>query len=332
MKIVKFSSPDWKDFGSENFGIIGQTPFNKGVWGNYKFEINNDCDECDFWIIYGSTQKKEIVHVPLGNTIFITSEEVEQKKYLSNYLSQFDSIITSRADLNSKNIIKNYYINAWFVRKTYNQLIDYNPNKNKWLSIISSDLTKLEGHKKRYAFVNKLIGHFKDKVDVYGKGHHFVFDKWDALADYKFSIAIENAVIPNYYTEKIVDCFLAETCPIYYGCSNIENFFSLNSLVHINIDDFKSSIIAIEETMNEAFYDAKKDFLLQSKNKILNELQFFPLITKILDTYFNKIDSSKKLKKIIKDEQYYISEKNLKDSFYQLKYSAKQYLSNRINF
>lgn len=332
MKTVKFSSPSWKGFGFENVGLIGQTPQNKGIWGNYKFEINNNCDECDFWIIYASTSKKEVVHVPSGHTIFITSEEVDQKIYIPKYLRQFDKIITSRSDLDSYDIIKSHYINAWFVRKTYDHLMSPNNNKSKWLSIISSDLTHLSGHKKRFAFVNKLIGHFKDKVDVYGKGTRFVEDKWDALSDYKFSVAIENATIPGYFTEKIVDCFLAETCPIYYGCPDIENYFSSESMICIDVNNFKSSIETIEKTMEEEFYWKKKDSIRKSKLKILDELQFFPYLTKIIDSNFNAQGQYKKVKKTIRDEQFYLSEKNLKDSLYSLKASAKQYLNKRIRF
>jgi len=41
-----------------------------------------------------------------------------------------------------------------------------------------------------------------------------------------FHIAIENIKRENLYTEKILDAFLTKTVPIYYGCSNIGEFFN----------------------------------------------------------------------------------------------------------
>ena len=43
------------------------------------------------------------------------------------------------------------------------------------------------------------------------------------LDPYAYSIAIENIAMNNYWTEKIADV-LGYTCPIYHGCSNIQDF------------------------------------------------------------------------------------------------------------
>lgn len=279
---VKFSSPKWGDFGYENLGVIGQTPNNLGIWGNLKFEINNKCNECDIWIIYESVQDNTTVSVPKGRTILVTSEEVAQRSYSQEYLKQFDWIITSREDINGKNVIKTYYSNAWFVKKTYDQLLNDFPIKTKNLSVIASDLVKLEGHKKRFALVNKLIGHFKDKIDVYGRGFNPIEDKYNALAPYKYSIAIENAQIKNYWTEKIADCYLSNTMPIYSGCPNISDFFEEDSYVNIDVNDFRGTIQTIEQLIEVDRYSEKADSIQRMKYKVLNELQFFPLIDRLI--------------------------------------------------
>jgi hypothetical protein len=47
-------------------------------------------------------------------------------------------------------------------------------------------------------------------------------DKYEVLSRYRFSICYENAYgIDGYITEKIFDCFLAGTVPIYLGAGNI---------------------------------------------------------------------------------------------------------------
>ena len=51
-------------------------------------------------------------------------------------------------------------------------------------------------------------------------------DKFDALIGYKYHLALENSVIPDYWTEKLADSLLAWCKPIYYGCPNINDYFS----------------------------------------------------------------------------------------------------------
>jgi hypothetical protein len=43
--------------------------------------------------------------------------------------------------------------------------------------------------------------------------------------DYQYSIVIENCRENNYFTEKLMDCLITKTIPIYYGCPNISNWF-----------------------------------------------------------------------------------------------------------
>ena len=50
-------------------------------------------------------------------------------------------------------------------------------------------------------------------------------DDRSILFNSQFSIATENAAVDNYFTEKLMDCFLTKTVPIYYGSSNIGEFF-----------------------------------------------------------------------------------------------------------
>lgn len=51
---------------------------------------------------------------------------------------------------------------------------------------------------------------------------------------FKFSIIIENSQQENYFTEKIIDCLLCKTVPIYWGCPNISDFFSTKGIIVLN--------------------------------------------------------------------------------------------------
>lgn len=47
----------------------------------------------------------------------------------------------------------------------------------------------------------------------------------------KFHVAIENCRMPDYFTEKIMDCFVTDTIPIYWGCTNIEEYFNPRGMI-----------------------------------------------------------------------------------------------------
>ncbi len=49
-------------------------------------------------------------------------------------------------------------------------------------------------------------------------------DKLRTMADFRFSLVLENCVYPGYVTEKIFDAFRAGTVPVYYGAPDIASF------------------------------------------------------------------------------------------------------------
>lgn len=106
--------------------------------------------------------------------------------------------------------------------------------KNKLVSMIASNKTVCDEH----IFRQQMISKFSNQCDHYGRGFRGLVNKVDGLKDYCFSITIENATYSNMFTEKITDCFMTGTIPIYYGISNIGEFFNEEGIITLN-DDFK---------------------------------------------------------------------------------------------
>ena len=48
----------------------------------------------------------------------------------------------------------------------------------------------------------------------------------------QFSIAIESSRENSYFTEKLIDCLLTKTVPVYWGCPNILEFFDVRGIIH----------------------------------------------------------------------------------------------------
>jgi len=62
----------------------------------------------------------------------------------------------------------------------------------------------------------------------------------------KFSIIIENSKEVNYFSEKLIDCLLTKTIPIYWGCPNIGDYFDINGFILFDDEnDFLNKINSI---------------------------------------------------------------------------------------
>jgi len=131
--------------------------------------------------------------------------------------------------------------------------------KTKLVSMISSNKTFLPGHYYRLDWVNKL----KSFVDLYGFGFNEIQKKEEALCDYMFSVTIENDNYPTYWSEKILDCFATGTIPIYYGCSDISNYFNENGIIFLN-ENFNI------KDLSEDLYYSKMKYIKENFDICLN--------------------------------------------------------------
>jgi hypothetical protein len=132
-------------------------------------------------------------------------------------------------------------------------------DKTKLVSMISSNKSYTEGHKKRLEYVNQ----FKDMVDLYGRGIKDIACKEDGLRDYMFSISIENAVYDTYFTEKLTDCFSTGTIPIFYGSDKVVEYFNEDGIIFLD-ENFNISILT------EELYNSKKDAIVDNFERSIN--------------------------------------------------------------
>lgn len=283
--------------------LLQQTPGSKGIWGDYHFYINEDIEECDYWIVCDGLLKTESTLCPRENTVFITWEPPTVKTYSKEFVNQFAAVITCQKEIEHENVIYLQQAHGWFVGKSYDELIN-SPHiqKTKLMSIITSNKRFTEIHRKRHDFALKLKEHFEDEIDLYGRGIRDFEDKWDVLAPYKYSIAIENLALDDWLTEKLPDCYLAHTFPFYYGCSNVNKYFKKESLLCIDINDFDKTVSLIEGVINdENHYEQHLKYILESKNIYLNQHQLFPFIVNFIES--SGMATTKKQKIIIVPDQ-----------------------------
>jgi hypothetical protein len=82
--------------------------------------------------------------------------------------------------------------------------------------------------------------HIKD----YGNNPLIGEEKHELFLDYQYAIVVENSRQNNYFTEKLNDCLLTKTIPIYYGAPNIGEYFNTTGWILLE----KGSV---EELMNK---------------------------------------------------------------------------------
>ena len=145
--------------------------------------------------------------------------------------------------------------------------------KTRLCSMITSDKNFCTGHSFRLESANKL----KDKLDLFGRGIRTFEKKEDALADYMFSVTMENASYEGYWSEKILDAFITGTIPIYHGSPDIGNFFNLNGIIILN-DNFNIKDI------NKDLYYSKMEYI---KDNFERALKYFTIEDLIVEKFLN---------------------------------------------
>ena len=110
------------------------------------------------------------------------------------------------------------------------QFFGVNKNeKSKDISFNFSSKKTTAGHRLRHVIANDRDIKTNTLIDQLGSGPQNIriVEKGEMINPYKFSISIENSTYNHYFTEKILDCFISGTVPIYWGCPSIGNFLIL---------------------------------------------------------------------------------------------------------
>lgn len=234
-----------------------QTPSNLGIWKNV---IGVDSiDECDFVIVLGK------------KTNFNTNKPIIQFRREPDVVENFVPYKNSHEVYDYS--LNKFHVAVWtFISKTYDELINLPYQKTKKISVVASNKWN-----HRVEFLKKIEGN--NNIDFFGRRYKSLNYKDDGILPYEYSVAIENSSIDNYFSEKINDCFLLWSKPIYWGCSNINHYFPEDSYEKIDLDDPKKII----EIINKPVTKKDIELLRESRNLVLNSYNMWEVIYKIVN-------------------------------------------------
>ena len=189
---------------------------------------------------------------------------VNRNKYLRAIALQkrFHRIITHRPAMARwvSNAIVMPFGGAWVDRAQAGE-----PIKTNNMSLIASNKKDQEGHLLRH----RIAQWCKDgglEVDLLGRGYRPFKRKEEGLDPYRYSVVIENCREEGYFSEKLIDCFLCSTMPIYWGAPDIERHFDPEGMIICQSEqDLKQAI----SEATPSYYDEMHDALLHNAERAL---------------------------------------------------------------
>ena len=268
--------------------LTRQTPGSSGVWKGIKITCD-PVSECDVAIILNFVPEQTTLQCAPENIWAIMQEPYIEGifDWMLEGHEQFYRVFTHHPPRQNHSIkyTPNQPALPWHVNKSYDELKAWRiPEKRANISWITSNMTVFPGHERRMRFLDHLkLNNLK--IDLFGKGINYIEDKWDGLAPYRYSLAIENSSGPNYWTEKIADCFLSWTVPIYFGCTNLEDYFPAESFIRIDIDRPDDALNVIDNALSSDNWNARLPALEEARNLVLDRYQLFPQIDEFVRRY-----------------------------------------------
>lgn len=169
-----------------------------------------------------------------------TSRWVEPIENIIKHHAKYNKIVTSNTTIldNCKNAVFMAYGTTWLNKSKHHpdSFGRYSDdlgelNKEYSLSMVCGALTGKPGYNIRHVIFQN-----QDKLDIPKKFYsstRFVIPGYPVLPNddkinlFKsmYSIVIESSNETNYFSEKLIDCLITKTIPVYWGCPNINEFF-----------------------------------------------------------------------------------------------------------
>lgn len=254
------------------------------TWGNIQLVWE---DTFDFLVIINFSQ--EHIFMCPEKTILMEMSPGAENVWKSVNIS-FDKYIKTISH-------KSGYSNIeWTLDYSYNKLTNMQIVKTENLSIILPSTYQDPGKIKLVDFARYCIKN-NVPIDIFGSS------KWctenykkdvtpntsdDALFPYNYTIAIEDKSIKNYVSEKLINGILAECLVFYSGCYNIREYIDEKAFVYLEFSNPEKDSKTISNAILNNLREERLPYIRAAKQKILNQLQFFPRIENILTEHIEK--------------------------------------------
>ena len=282
---------------------IRQFPDNVPVRGDCEFLFDPDARDYDWLVVYNdfpSDHQAEKLPGRRDRSLLVTTEPSTIKAYGRAYTDQFGFVLTSqepwalphRGRIFSQPALQWFYGLGGKSYRTYDEMAAAPPGKTGDFSTVCS--TKRQRHtlhNRRYDFTQEVKALIPE-MEIFGHGVREMDDKAEALADYRYHLAIENFIGPHHWTEKLSDVFLAAALPFYAGCPNAADYFPVESFIPLDICDAKGASEIIERAIRDNEYEKRLPAIMEARRLVLETYNLFAVLAREIEARHEAAASS----------------------------------------
>lgn len=142
--------------------------------------------------------------------------------------------------------------------------------KSNNMSLIASGKKSTKGHRLRHEIAAWCAAGGHD-VELLGLAYRPIETKEEGLLNYRYSVVIENARETGYFTEKLIDCLLCGTVPIYWGAPDIGDYFDVRGMIICDSAEEVRQAIAIAGSDD---YKRRHTYIEQNRSTALHYLDY----------------------------------------------------------
>ena len=188
-----------------------------------------------------------------------------------NYASQFENTprefeITFLCGI--KNLIEGHQL-----RQKIYTLEDKINIPHKWWYVLD-DFNKETNERPGYFHVNGSVVS-PNGIDVAGEGKKQIWNRKSM-----FHVPVENSKHNNFFTDRLIDCFLTKTVPVYWGCPNIENFYDHRGIICF---ENEHDLLDIINKLSPEDYTSRLEAINNNYQLALENASYFKRIEHFLD-------------------------------------------------
>jgi hypothetical protein len=158
-------------------------------------------------------------------------------------------------------------------------------NKEFAVSFLTSSKNSFPGHRLRQEIFEKLPAFVGDLRVWKHRSPPRIDDKKSTVEPYMFSIVPENSQHAGYYTEKLVDCFVAKTIPLYWGCPDISKHFDASGI--LSFSNYEQ-LFSILEQLRPELYDSLQPAIQHNFETALKGVHQWDLIENYISAGIQK--------------------------------------------
>jgi len=216
--------------------------------------------------------------------VFYTREQVAPDFDLADYAIGFE-----RMSFNDRYLRYPYYMYYLEKKGKLTDFLSFQEDKlvkkNTSISFVYSNSVSITDRKLFFEF-------FNDNFIVSSAGNYlnntgFVTEDKNLFeSNHSFSLVIENCNYPGYITEKIIDAYISNSVPIYFGAPDVLLDFNADSLILIrNYDSLGEAKNFIDELMGDSnkYYNILRNKRINESNHLFDKDQLKFFLSKIIE-------------------------------------------------